>query len=187
MSAKIFVVALFAASWGCAGKSTEAAGAGAGRAVDSAAGGQSSGGSPGSSASGGVGASVGGTSSPVVDAGTVTEDATTDASPPPDTGCVGELTCSLTPADVACSSDADCTTFVLPSCGSSSVIGVNRQALAHSTCSHPPCVPPQSDAGAAPYFLQAQDCKEVSDVMFVSVRCVAQRCLTWYPCSLCPR
>jgi hypothetical protein len=91
--------------------------------------------------------------------------------------------CLPTPADVACSSNADCTSFEYPSCACSwRVYGVNNGAIAELSrdCPAPPCVVVGEgtcpvDAALGPY---TQDCQSAPHYPW-SVACVDHQCRTY--------
>ncbi len=92
-------------------------------------------------------------------------------------------TCSFTPADVACNSNADCTFYVQVGCGCfAPVYGVNTANTVK--CFPPPCTPmlnvdgglytcPSNASG-----LYTQACQFVRDSLSVAVACVDHQCLT---------
>ncbi len=91
-----------------------------------------------------------------------------------DYACADAGACNSTPADVACTVDADCTILVAPNCGSAFELGVNAQS--HLACSAPPCAVSQNDPGT--YTFQAQDCSHASSANALVVHCVDRQCLT---------
>jgi hypothetical protein len=93
-------------------------------------------------------------------------------------------TCAFTPADVACNSNADCTTSVKVGCGClDPVYGVNTTSTAR--CVAPPCgVSLNADGGiytcpADRSGLYTQDCQFVPDSLSVAVACVNNECITF--------
>jgi hypothetical protein len=93
-------------------------------------------------------------------------------------------TCGFTPADVACNSNADCTTYVKIGCGCfDPVYGVNTTNTVR--CVAPPCgVPLNADGGiytcpADTSGLYTQDCRFVPDSLSVAAVCVNHQCLTY--------
>jgi hypothetical protein len=86
-------------------------------------------------------------------------------------------TCSFTPADVTCNSNADCTTYVKIGCGCfDPVYGVNTTNTVK--CVAPPCSPmPACPANASGLYTQA--CQLVADSSSVAVACVNHQCLTY--------
>ncbi|MGD0676075.1 MAG: hypothetical protein ABSC94_11685 [Polyangiaceae bacterium] len=87
-------------------------------------------------------------------------------------------TCAFTAADVACNTNADCTTYVKSGCGCADpVYGVNQASTA--LCIAPPCVAPRTTCDADASGLYTQDCQFVSDLPNVSVACVDHQCLTY--------
>jgi hypothetical protein len=98
--------------------------------------------------------------------------------------CVNANLCSLTPADLACNIDSDCTLIEAPGCGDFSVIGVNR--ISKATCVVPPCAPTQSDAGCPNCNVYlGEDCSQVQTIKDLSVSCVGHVCRSYYPCPTC--
>src|SRR5450755_706648 len=89
-----------------------------------------------------------------------------------DADCVSVGLCQVTPADVACDTDADCSILEAPSCGDVSELGVNRNN--HATCVAPPCAPPDSNTANA-YSYLAQDCTKATSVSALLVHCVDQQ------------
>jgi hypothetical protein len=86
------------------------------------------------------------------------------------------VSCLSKPSDASCASDADCVATPILSCGTTPIIGLNRQGK--SVCVAPACVPPPP--GGPPSYYEVQDCTQLSDVRQASVHCVNQTCLTYY-------
>ncbi|MGA2448965.1 MAG: hypothetical protein ABTD50_09845 [Polyangiaceae bacterium] len=99
-----------------------------------------------------------------------------EANPPPQA-------CAFTPAEVACSTDEDCTTYGIPACGCvGPVVGVNTTNT--KVCVAPPCAPPvmpDGGFGCAPDAsgYETEDCQTAPDFSYVGVRCVDQQCMTF--------
>jgi hypothetical protein len=96
--------------------------------------------------------------------------------------------CVPMPVDVACNSNADCTSFERPSCGCTSLVyGVNRAALArlYSECPLPPCVerPPPNPCVDAAVGLHTQDCELSPRGRNVLAACVDHQCRTFEPAT----
>ena len=85
--------------------------------------------------------------------------------------CIEVSACTVTSADVACNSEADCKLFTVPGCSAkATVIGVNVQSAVQ--CAQSKCV-------AAPYTdFVFQDCKETSDLVSAAVYCVNNQCVS---------
>ncbi len=86
-------------------------------------------------------------------------------------------TCAVTPADVACNTNADCTSFVRNMCSCPvPIYGVNTANTV--LCIPPPCVllPPGDGGCQGPY--ETQDCKVTQNV---AVACVNHQCMTYAP------
>ncbi len=100
--------------------------------------------------------------------------------------CVSANLCSLTPADIACNIDSDCTVLEAPGCAGESVIGVNRNA--NATCVAPPCLPPPPDdagcGGVCPVYY-AEDCHTSGYPQELGVHCVEHVCLSYQICPYC--
>jgi hypothetical protein len=100
-------------------------------------------------------------------------------------------TCAFTPADVACSTSADCVTQVMAGCGCfQPVYGVNKMSTA--VCIPPPCpaLPTQTCLNDASAGYLTQDCQFVDSVQyagfpespnetFAAVACVNHQCETY--------
>jgi hypothetical protein len=85
-------------------------------------------------------------------------------------------TCAVSPADVACNTNSDCSTYVW-GCGCiEEVYGVNTSSTVR--CTWPPC-PLCSSADASGYY--TEDCKLVSELQNVAVACVNGQCMTYAP------
>jgi hypothetical protein len=99
-----------------------------------------------------------------------------EANPPPQA-------CAFTPAEVACSTDEDCTTYGIPACGCGGpIVGVNTTNT--KMCVAPPCTPPlmpDGGIGCAPDAsgYETEDCETAPDISHVGVRCVDQQCVTF--------
>ncbi len=110
---------------------------------------------------------------PTVDAGV--------ASPP--VACPGLVanpppSCPLTPADVACSSDSDCTTKMAPTCSNcvGQLYGVNRTSTA--LCGPTAC--PSIGANCSSFDFQTQDCRVTPKGQAIpGAKCVAGQCLSF--------
>ena len=93
-------------------------------------------------------------------------------------------TCAFAPADVACNSNADCTSYVKLGCRCfAPVYGVNIKNTVR--CFAPPCAP-QVNADGGFYMcpsdatgLYTQDCQFVPSMQSVAVACVKHQCLTF--------
>jgi hypothetical protein len=105
--------------------------------------------------------------------------------------CDAANPCVPTPADVACSSNADCTWFEVDQCSCFSLTyGVNTGALARISraCPPPPCVvvpppanPPCADAGIGVY---TQDCRSAPVYPWsAAALCVDHQCRTYVPAT----
>jgi hypothetical protein len=92
--------------------------------------------------------------------------------------------CAFTPADVACNSNTDCTSYAKIGCGCfDPVYGVNTANTVK--CFAPPCNA-QLNADGGVYTcpseasgLYTQDCQFVPDSQNVTVACVNHQCLTF--------
>lgn len=92
--------------------------------------------------------------------------------------------CAFTPADVACNSNSDCTTYVKVGCGCfDPIYGVNTKNTVK--CFAPPCGA-QLDADGGLYTcpsdvsgLYTQACQFVPDSLSVAVACINHQCLTY--------
>ncbi len=87
-------------------------------------------------------------------------------------------TCALTPADVACNVDSDCTVLNVEHCGcTSQAYGVSTSA--DVSCPAPPCVPTLPDAGGcAVTGVVTEDCQIAPTLADVGVQCVNHQCVT---------
>jgi hypothetical protein len=99
-------------------------------------------------------------------------------------------TCAITLADVACNSNADCTSYRPPGCGCiepvygvNTTYGVNVKGTA--LCPPPPCAP-QTNADGGLYTCPVdasgpytEDCQFVPGSQSVAVACVNHQCLTY--------
>lgn len=91
-------------------------------------------------------------------------------------------TCAFTPADVACNTNADCSTYTPVSCGCSNAVwGVNKTNTVR--CIPPPCPPPMTDCEPDASGLYTEDCQLVPFNHAVVAACVDHRCLSFAPVS----
>jgi hypothetical protein len=87
-------------------------------------------------------------------------------------------TCAFTPADVACNTNADCTTHVVVQCQCiDRVYGVNTANTIR--CPPPPCPPPINGCPSNASGYRTQDCQVVVKLQDVAVACVGHQCLTY--------
>ncbi len=94
--------------------------------------------------------------------------------------------CVPTPTDVACNSNADCTSFEKPSCGCSSLVyGVNNGAIAaiFRECPPLPCVIAPNACVDAADGLYTQDCELSPRGQNVLAACLDHRCRTFEPAA----
>jgi hypothetical protein len=156
------LTALFILALGCGGKAQAGSGDGGG----SGSSGSSGGGSGSSSGSGGIVAAE------IPDAFPVRCAQYTFVLDPD----AAANTCAFTPADVACSTNADCTTYVDVQCSCiSPIYGVSTSSTAR--CTPPPC--PQSDCSSGASGFYTQDCQLVPNQQDVAVACVDHQCMTY--------
>jgi hypothetical protein len=82
-------------------------------------------------------------------------------------------TCAFTPADVACNTNADCTTHVVVACQCiDRVYGVN-------TANTLRCPPPLNGCPSNASGYRTQDCQLVVKLQDIAVACVGHQCLTY--------
>jgi hypothetical protein len=189
----ILPAVLLAPALACGGRAQAVPGDGGGDGSTSSSGGGSSGGnaSPGGSSGasdvsgGGSGSSSGGGASSGSDAGA---DAAFDADVPDafPANC-GQYTlvirpdaapnaCAFTPADVACNTSTDCTSYLVNGCGCiEPLYGVNTASTVK--CEPPPC--PREDCQADASGFETQDCKLVQGSNQAAVACVNHQCMTY--------
>jgi hypothetical protein len=87
--------------------------------------------------------------------------------------------CGVSPADLACNVDSDCTFFSLPQCGCiQQVYGVNQSAM--PLCIAPGCPPLPQDEPCDPSGNQTQDCRLVP-YGDVAAHCINHQCTTAAP------
>jgi hypothetical protein len=86
-------------------------------------------------------------------------------------------TCAISPADIACNTLADCTSYAVDvSCDCViPVYGINKTNAVR--CSPEPCPPPATGCSVSGY--QTQDCRLVTSWPDVAVDCVNHQCLTY--------
>ncbi len=110
--------------------------------------------------------------------------ATVDAgAEPPSNQCPGQAanpppSCPLTPADVACSSDADCTTKMAQTCSNCSgqLYGVNRTSTA--TCVATACAP--NGPTCSTFNFLTQDCRITpKGQVVIGAKCLAGQCFSF--------
>jgi hypothetical protein len=117
----------------------------------------------------------------VPDAGTLPADDAGIAPPP--VQCPGQpanppTVCPLTPSDVICSKDTDCTMKTAPLCASciEQVYGVNLAS--NSACEPIPC--PAQAGTCTTFSFQTQDCQLTEkNAAVISARCVLGQCLSF--------
>ena len=91
-------------------------------------------------------------------------------------------TCAFTPADVACNTNADCSTYTAVSCGCSDAVwGVNKTNTVR--CIPPPCPPPANGCDPDASGLYTEDCQLVPFDQTVVAACVNHRCLSFAPAA----
>jgi hypothetical protein len=182
------VTALFVLTLGCGGKTptgSAAVDSGSTASPDASASGSGSGSSSGSNSGGSSGSGSGDDSGGDGDSASPADGEIPDASP----GSCGPFAsaddpdgapgmCGITPADVACTTDADCTSYSVARCGCvDPVYGVNKASTAG--CIPPPCTPPIQACAPDASGLETEDCQLVQDPTQVGVACVNHQCTTF--------
>jgi hypothetical protein len=93
--------------------------------------------------------------------------------------------CNITPADVVCSVDSDCTTLTVPgcSCDAAIVVGVNTTSSARCGAA---CVTPNDEPlDCPPILLLGEDCRLAGSISQILSVCTGGRCLTKSACEDC--